>query len=75
MQYKSQREAVLAHLKEYGSITSIQAIHLYGATRLSAIIYDLRHKGYRITSEPIQARTRFGRTTRPAKYILENAEK
>lgn len=75
MQYKSQSEAVLAHLKEHGSITSLQAINLYGATRLSAIIFDLRHKGYKITTEKLDVKTRFGHTSRPAKYILENAEK
>ena len=34
-------EKVLEHLKEYGTITSLEAIDLYGATRLSAIIFNL----------------------------------
>lgn len=72
MQCKSQREAVLAHLKEHGSITSLQAINLYGATRLSAIIFDLRHKGYEIRTETLDVKTRFGHASRPAKYILES---
>lgn len=71
MQYKSQTEAVLAHLKEHGSITSIQAIHLYGATRLSAIIYVLRGRGYHIKTEPFEIITRYKRKTRPARYILK----
>ncbi len=39
---------VLDHLKEHGSITSLEAFELYGATRLSAIIFNLKHKGYEI---------------------------
>ena len=70
MKYKSQTEAVLAHLKKHGSITSMQAIHKYGATRLSAIIYILRGRGYQIKTEPFVVTTRYKRKTRPAKYIL-----
>ena len=36
--------AVQLHLIEKGTITSWEAIKEYGATRLSAIIYNLRHK-------------------------------
>ena len=34
---KSQADAILWHLKTYGTITSYEAIKEYGATRLSAI--------------------------------------
>ena len=37
-------EKVKNHLLEYKKITSWDAIQLYRATRLSAIIYNLRHK-------------------------------
>lgn len=75
MECKTQIEAVLAHLKEHGSITSIQAIQEYGATRLSAIIFVLRKRGYIITTEPFQVKNRYGRKTRPAKYTLHKAER
>lgn len=74
MQYKSQTDAVLAHLQEYGSITSIQAIQEYGVTRLSAVIFKLRRRGHRITTEPFQVTTRYGTKSRPAKYILQKAD-
>ncbi len=70
MKYKSQTEAVLAHLQNHGSITSMQAFQLYGATRLSAIIFVLRRRGYRIITEPMRKQTRFGKTSHPAEYIL-----
>lgn len=40
-------QKVLNHLRENGSITSWEAIQQYGATRLSAIIFNLRKKGNR----------------------------
>jgi hypothetical protein len=45
-------DQVLKHLKEKGSIDSWSAIQLYGATRLSAIVFNLRKKGYEIVSIP-----------------------
>lgn len=43
-------EQVKNHLLRKGTITSWQAIKLYGATRLSAIIFNLRKAGYCIDS-------------------------
>jgi len=65
---KSQSDAVLWHLKTYGTITSYEAIKEYGATRLSAIIFNHRKDGYNIESIPLKKKTRFGRTTTIAKY-------
>ena len=47
----SQKDEVLNHLKKGLSITSWEAIHKFRATRLSAIIYDLRKAGYTIITE------------------------
>jgi hypothetical protein len=66
---KSQADAILWHLKKYGSITSYEAIREYGATRLSAIIFNHRKNGYDIDSQPLTKKTRFGRNTTIAKYI------
>lgn len=71
MKYKSQTEAIIAHLQKHGHITSRQAFKKYGVTRLSAKIYNLRHNGYRIISEIIRVDTRYGRKTNVAKYILK----
>jgi hypothetical protein len=66
---KSQSDAILWHLKQYGSITSYEAIKEYGATRLSAIIFNHRKEGYDIDSLPLVKKTRFGRNTTIAKYV------
>lgn len=65
---------VLEHLKKYGSITSWEAIEKYGATRLSAIIYNLRDDGYEIISERIPFTDRFGDSHSFNRYILKNKE-
>lgn len=72
----SQTKLVLQHLNEHGSITSYEAFKLYGATRLSAIIYTLRHDyGYNITSYFEKVTTRYGHKTQIAVYKLETERK
>lgn len=67
----SQTKLVLHHLQKHGSITSYDAIKYYGATRLSAIIYDLRHEeGYDIVTDFEKVTTRYGVKTKVARYKL-----
>ena len=58
------------HLQRGETITSLQAINLYNATRLSAIIFTLRQKGYEIKSIPHTIKDSFGNTTTYSKYKL-----
>ena len=60
---------VLEHLQKFGSITSLEAIDLYGATRLSAIIYNLR-KQFHIDGENMVCTDKYGNKARYTKYIL-----
>lgn len=65
-------KAVLMHLEEFGSITSWEAIKEYGATRLSAIIYNLRHKyNLNIVNEMVDFTDRYGNKSSFAKYVLK----
>lgn len=66
---------VLQHLKEHGSITQLEATELYGATRLSAIVFNLRRKGYAISSETQGAIDRHGHAVNYAKYVLQDGWK
>lgn len=50
---------VLDYLKEHGKITSMEAFN-FGITRLSAIIFKLRKRGYVITTERVQSVNRYG---------------
>lgn len=60
---------LLAYLKNYKSITSLEAIRDLGNTRLSATIHLLR-KAHRISSTNVKVPTRWGTTTTVTKYIL-----
>lgn len=48
---KTKTGKVLSHLQREGSIDTWKAIQLYRATRLSAIIFNLRDEGYDIESK------------------------
>lgn len=65
---ESKSYKVLEHLQTHGTITSWEAIELYGATRLSAIIYNLR-KHYRINSVDEIKTDRYGNTSVFSKYV------
>ena len=67
----SQKERILNHLKRYGSITSWESFEMYGATRLSAIIYNLKKDGYEFNEEWIKRKNRFGEQVEFKKYILK----
>lgn len=67
----SQVKLIAEHLLKYGSISSIEAIELFGCTRLSARIWDLRHEGWPITSEVATTKNRYGHTTNVAVYRME----
>lgn len=70
MEKTNKTKEVLKHLKKKGNITSWEAIQFYGATRLSAIIFNLRKRGYNIDSLMVEKMDRFGNESRYAKYIL-----
>ena len=68
----TKKNAVLMHLEENGSITSWEAIREYGATRLSAIIFNLRHKyNLDIENEWVEFTDRYGSKARYVKYNLK----
>lgn len=63
-------EKVLEHLKKHGAITSLEAIEMYGATRLGDIIYRLRNKGVKIETVNLPFTDRYGTKSVYGKYIL-----
>ena len=61
-------QAIKDHLVVNGSITSWQAIQMYGETRLSAVIHVLRKAGWRIESEWCEGKDRNGNDSRWVEY-------
>lgn len=70
MRKQTQINDILAYLKRNGSITSMEAIEHFHATRLAGVIFRLRKLGYSITTETCNGKNDYGAYTY-ARYILE----
>lgn len=68
----NQTQAVLQWLQTGAGITSFDAFKEIGATRLSAIIFNLRKMGYDIETEQLETTNRFGDKVRYARYRLRD---
>ena len=66
----SQCDRILRHLRDYGSITSLEAINEYGILRLASRINDLKRKGYTITSEMMVGENRYKEKVHYSVYRL-----
>ena len=69
-QKMTQTQAVLDRLSSGRGITSMEAFNELGVTRLSAIIFSLRKKGYRIESETVESTNRYGEVVRFSRYSM-----
>lgn len=66
----NQEQVILKHFQKHKTITSMEAIELYGFTRLSAIIFNLRESGHKIGMVWEEGINRFGHHVRWGKYFL-----
>ena len=66
---------VLIHLFKYRKITSQEAFELYGNTRLSSSIHELRSQGYPIETTLVDGYNRFNQPTRYAVYSVPDSWK
>lgn len=67
----TQKERVLRHMKDRGSISSFEAFSEYGITRLAARIHELRDDGHSIKASVHNARNRYGKKVTFERYTLE----
>lgn len=65
-------EKVRNHLIENKSISTWEAIQLYKETRLGAVIFNLRDKGWNISTLEEQYTDDEGNKIKYARYILNN---
>lgn len=71
----TQKQEVLAYMRNYGSITSFEAYEELGITQLGARIYELKKSGYSIGTikrERIGRRT--GKTVHFKEYYLNETK-
>ena len=67
----TQKDMVLRHLQDFGSITSMEAFNDYGITRLSDVIFRLRNEGFKINTNDETRKNRYGVLTTYARYTLD----
>lgn len=70
--HRGHNERVLQYLEDFGSITSYEAFEHLGVSRLSAVIFNLRRKGYNIVGETESSKNRYGDKVHFTRYRLES---
>lgn len=66
----TQKEQILRHLNDYGSITQLEAFRDYGIMRLASRINDLRRDGYDIHAVMERTKNRYGEAVTYARYSI-----
>ncbi len=66
----TQTERVEQYMKDFGSITQLDAIRDLGVMRLASRINDMKRQGVRIVKTMESAKNRYGDTTSYARYRL-----
>lgn len=70
----SQKKMVFDYIREFGSITPVDAFRDLGITRLSAIVFRLKDEGHDIDKAIEIGENRFGNRTRYARYSFGKGE-
>lgn len=68
----TQCEMILAYMRDYGSITPVEAMAEFGCMRLAGRIHDLKRAGNKIKTETVSSRNKYGKTVSFARYSLES---
>lgn len=64
----TQREAIVEYIKEFGSITPMQAFVDLGITKLATRISEMRKDGMTFKIETVRVKNRYGKPVSYAKY-------
>lgn len=66
----AQRDRVLQYIRDFGSITTLDAFRELGITRLSARIFELKELGYAIKTDMVSSKNRYGETVHFKRYSI-----
>lgn len=66
----TQNQRILDYMEENGWITQLEAIRELGVMRLASRVSDLRKRGYKITSEMMPVKNRYGETCHIKRYRM-----
>ena len=70
MKTSTQKDRIIRHLNDKGSITALDAIKEYGIMRLASRISELKDEGYNIRSEFVSSKNRYNESVSFSKYSL-----
>lgn len=70
-----QTKLVYDYMREFGSISPLEAMRDLGVYRLASRISDLKREGVRIRTTTSTALNRWGKTSRFSEYSLEEENK
>ena len=65
---------ILDYMRQFGSISTLEAFNDLGVARLASRIHDLKGQGYNITSETKTSKNRYGENTSFKVYKLVEKE-
>lgn len=66
----TQNDRVLQYIREFGSITQLEALQDLGVMRLASRVSDLRRQGVKIVSKTEAVKNRYGETCHIKRYSL-----
>lgn len=69
-----QEEKVLNYMKQFGSITQLEALNDLGIMRLAPKIFNLRKDGILIKKETVPVKNRYGDKVYVARYSLDKED-
>jgi hypothetical protein len=69
----TQAQRILDYMKDFGSITQIEAMRDIGCMRLASRISELRKQGIAIVSKTEAVNNRYGEKCYIKRYMLEGA--
>jgi hypothetical protein len=68
---ETQRVKILKYLREYGSITPLEALREFSCMRLATRIFELKEDGYKIKTVIEKAENKSGEPVHYARYYLQ----
>lgn len=72
MSKQTQAQRVLSYMREFGSITQLDALRDLSVMRLASRISDLRREGYIITGKNEAVKNRYGETCYIKRYSVKD---
>ena len=73
MKQLTQHDLVLNYIKQFGSITPLEAFNDLGITKLATRISEMRREGIEIEGETIAVKNRFGQKCYVKRYTLKES--